>query len=239
MQIYPFLITPLLTAILGCAIAAWRVPGAGFRGLLQQGTAGLMFATVGGIVLPRLVREQALLPLLGGCGGGAALVLSIRVIAPRFKQQGEEATIPITEVATAAIAYWASGLFIGAGFATGFTSGALIALAVTSEILALSVLTVTQLRHNEVSRMIAFALTCTLALLIGAGLSAGIVVSNLITGPALYLVLAFAAATLLCVVVESVRSEAASTARATVAIVAFSFGSLALFMIKLVLGTAT
>lgn len=237
-QIYPFLIIPLLTGIVGSAISAWRVPGVGFRRLIQQGAAGLILAAVGGIILPLLVREQTLLPLLGGFGAGATLILGVQAIIPRFERKQEEATLPITEVVTAAIAYWAGGLLIGASFATGPVSGALIALAVTSEILVLSVSMVTLLRRNEVSRSLSFAMTCALALIIGAGLAPGIAVSNLLAGAPLHLVLAFAAAALLTVVVEGTLSEAQSNQPTTAATTAFALSFLALFVIELLLGSA-
>jgi zinc transporter ZupT len=237
-QIYPFLILPLLTGIVGSAGAAWRVPGARFHVLIQQGAAGLILAAVGGIILPLLVREQTLLPLLGGFGAGTALMLGIRAIVPRFERRQEEGALPITEVVTVAIAYWASGLLIGTGFATGPVGGALIALVVTGQILVLSVSMVTLLRSNEVSRGLAFAMTCALALMIGAGLAPGIAVSNLLVGAPLHLVLAFAAAALLTVVVESALAEASSSSSTTAATAAFAISFVILFVIELLLGSA-
>lgn len=237
-QIYPFLILPLLTGIIASAAAAWRVPGTRVRGLLQLGAAGLMFGAVGGIVLPQLVRDRALLPLIVGFGAGSALVLGVRSVVQRLQRSAEEDPLPITEIVTAALGYWASGLFIGVGFALGPASGGLLALSATGLILVLSVSTVALLRQKEVSRGLAFALVCALALLIGAGLVMGVGVSNLLTGSALNAVLAFAAAALLCVVAEGMLAEAASVRLTPMATAVFSLGFLALFVLEIVLRPA-
>lgn len=197
-----------------------------------------MFGAVGGIVLPQLVRDRALLPLIGGFGAGSALVLGVQSAVRRLQRSDEAELPPMMAIVTAILGFWTSGLFTGAGFALGPTTGSLLALSATGAIFVLSASTVAHLRQKEVSRGMAFAVVCALALLIGAGLVTGVGISNLLTGPALNVVLAFAAAALLCVVVEGVFAEAASARLSPVATAVFNLGFLALFVLEIILRPA-
>ncbi len=240
LSVLGYALIPAIAVIFGGIIAAFRAPGPGIQGYIQHFAAGVVFAAVAGEVLPEIMRERTPLPVLIGFTFGVVAMLSVKWFAERMGGHGEgegegKATgeLPLALLITVAIDFLIDGLLVGIGFAASPTTGVLLTVALTLEVMFLGLSTAAVLlkvgapRGRMLAVNVGLALMIMLGALIGATLLAGL------HGPWLEGVLAFGAAALLYLVTEELLVEAHRLPDTPLMTAGFFLGFLILFLIEM------
>jgi ZIP family zinc transporter len=236
------ILVPAAATILGGVLAALRSPGERWRSAFQHFAAGAVFAAVASELLPEIKQEHQPLGVLLGFALGVLLMVGLERL---FRDKPADEARPTTSESgpgsatglafITGIDILIDGLLIGVSAGTNPQAAFLITLALTLELLFLSLSTVAALGRAGMSRgrvigvVLLFALALTVGVLLGALLLGGL------TGFALEVVLSFAAAALLYLVTEELLTEAHQVTETPLLTATFFAGFLAIFLIELLL----
>ena len=125
---------PLLAASLGGIIAVSHKPTAKAQSLIQHFAAGVVFAGVGGVVIPA-IKERSVSAAIVGLILGLLLVLAIQAMSRNIsKSHGGTGSLALTSAVDLAL----DGLPVGIGFAIGGNTGLVLAIALSLELFSLS-----------------------------------------------------------------------------------------------------
>lgn len=230
---------PAIAALVGGLIASFRTPGPGVQGAIQHFAAGVVFAAVAGEVLPEIMAEGALLPLVLGFSLGVIAMLSMKWFTERMGGHGageEVGAQPTALLVTVGVDLLMDGLLVGIAFAAGATTGMLLTAALTLEVLFLGLSTGTALSKAGAPRGRMLATIGVLALMIVLGALLGSTLLAGLSGPWLEGVLAFGAAALLYLVTEELLVEAHQLPDTPLMTACFFLGFLAIFLIEMAVG---
>ena len=210
---------PVAAGAVGSSIAAVRPPRPRVVSGIQHFAAGVVIAALAGELLPDLRHEGNLGWAATGFTAGVALVLSLAAYGRRLDNKqlpatsrslGERtaAAAPIGFLATVAIDLLIDGALVGLGAQLGPTQGMILTIALTLEILFLTLSLAAELTSRGLTPRQA-ALTCTG---LGVCTAIGAITAAVLLGDAepevLAFVLAFGAAALLYLAVEELLVEA-------------------------------
>lgn len=236
------ILVPAAATILGGVLAALRSPGEGWRSAFQHFAAGAVFAAVASELLPEIKQEHQPLGVLLGFALGVLLMVGLeRLFRDKPADEARPATSESGSGSATGLAFITGidilidGLLIGVSAGTNPQAAFLITLALTLELLFLSLSTVGALGRAGMARgrvigvILLFALALTVGVLLGALLLGGL------TGFALEVVLSFAAAALLYLVTEELLTEAHQVTETPLLTATFFAGFLAIFLIELLL----
>jgi ZIP family zinc transporter len=151
---------PVAATVLGGAIAIVKVPSDKTRSLVQYFAAGVVMAVVAGELLPEMTREHRPLGVLIGFVVGVALMLGVKALTGRIERvnerdgKGDRGSRTGLLIAVATDVFL-DGLLIGAGFCAGEHVGTLLLVALTLELLFLSVSVAASLTKAKVGRQTA------------------------------------------------------------------------------------
>lgn len=205
-----YTLIPVVATIAGGIIAAFRSPGERTRISVQHFAAGVVFAAVAVELLPELVHNLKLIPLLLGFSLGVALMLIARWSMGRLekKRSGAGKRGPGGLLIASGVDVFIDGLLVGISFEVGLREGIIITVALTIELLFLAISVASSLTKENTgkARIIASCLLLALLVLLGATLG-GTVLAGL-TGGGLETIIAFATAALLYLVTEELLVEA-------------------------------
>lgn len=249
-----FTAIPVVAAMAGGIIAAFRPPGPKVGSAIQHFAAGMVFAAVGVELLPDVVKEHAPVATIVGFSVGIFLMLLIRSLTEKAeereisrageieqeKEEGKELTIPPKRglpaglIATIGVDVTIDGLLIGIGFAAGAKEGILLIFALTLELLSLGLATSAALSKIGIARGKSIAITSGLALLPFVGASIGSTLLGGLSGGMLEAVLAFGVAALLYLVTEELLVEAHEVPETPLITATFFAGFLLLLIITMV-----
>lgn len=233
---------PVAAGAVGSVVAALRRPGPRLVSGIQHFAAGVVIAALAGELLPDLRHEGNLGWAAAGFTAGVALVLSLAAIGRRLDDQQESTfrpstghrvatAVPIGLLATVAIDLFIDGALVGLGARLGSTQALILTIALTLEILFLSLSLAAELNDRGLSARRA-ALICTalgMSTAVGA-ITAAALLSGV--GPAvLAFILAFGAAALLYLAVEELLVEAHEEAETALLSAMFFAGFLAIYVL--------
>ena len=223
---------PVLATVAGAVLAVLRPPGPRATSAIQHFAAGVVLAAVAGEVLPDL-RER------GGYGItalGFALGVGLLLFMQRFEPEAEEgpgagdgAAFPLGLVLVVGVDLVVDGLLVGVGVTLGQGAGLVLTVALTLEVLFLGLAVTAQLVQAGVTRVRAAATTSVLSLGVALGAVAGAVLLDGAPDRAQAMVLAFAAAALLWLVVEELLVEAHERTETPLLTTMFFVGFIALY----------
>ena len=218
-----YTLIPVVAAVAGAGLTAWRAPGPKVSGAVQHFAAGIVFAAAAGELLPDLVRQHSSQAIVIGGALGLAVMLGIRWVE-------ERSTGSFGLVATVAVDMLVDGLVLGIGFAVGPTQGLLLTIALTVEILFLG-LAVSAALSGRMTGIQAIASTGLIALLLPLGAIAGTAVAGL---PDRYLApfFAFGLIAFLYLVTEELLVEAHEKPDSPAITSLFFVGFLALLLVE-------
>lgn len=222
---------PIVVTIIGGVIAAFKSPGERTRITVQHFAAGVVFAAVALELLPELVTNLKILPLIIGFSSGVALMLIVKKVSEKLEGKGGSGGLVIAS----GVDVFIDGLLIGVSFDVGLKAGIIITIALAIELLflALSVASTLAKEGKSKSRIIVTTLILSFLVLIGA-IIGGTLLQG-IHGSGLEGIIAFAVAALLYLVTEELLVEAHKGERDS----AFSTTMFFLgFLIVLILETA-
>ncbi len=204
-----YALIPTAAILLGGAIALVRPPGAKVRSATQHLAAGIVFAAVAVELLPEILHDHSPIATVLGMALGVGTVFGVKRLAeskPDEKESKSES--PNTLLIALGVDVSIDGLLIGVGFAAGAKQGLLLTVALAGEVLFLGMSAAVALTKAGVprGRALLTVAALALALLIGAGVGAGLLPG--LTGFWLDVVLTFGAAALLYLVTEELLVEA-------------------------------
>ncbi len=210
MPVLKVALIPMIAIVIGALLAGWRTPGEKLVAAIQHLAAGVVFAAAATEILPLVMH-------------GVSLMLGLKAAEDRFAG-------PVALLAAIGLDLAVDGLVLGLAFIAGETAGTLLAVALTLEVLFLS-LTLTNDLTNRYRRTKAVALTCALALLVPIGALVAQPVALLsqawITG-----FLSFGLMALLYLVTEELLVEAHAQPDTPIISAMFFIGFLALLLVE-------
>lgn len=238
---------PVAAGAIGSSIVAVRRPGPRVVSGIQHFAAGVVIAALAGELLPDLRHEGNLGWAAAGFTAGVALVLSLAAYGRLFDKQsdsGQEtdiasasakglatAGVPVGFLATVAIDLLIDGGLVGLGAQLGSTQALVLTIALTLEVLFLSLSLAAELTDRGLSSRRA-ALICSC---LGVSTAAGAIAAAALLGgvgpEVLAFVLAFGAAALLYLAVEELLVEAHEQTETALLSAMFFAGFLAIYVL--------
>jgi ZIP family zinc transporter len=222
---------PVLAGMIGGAVAVARTPPATLVGGVQHFAAGVVMAAVAGEVLPDLRAKGSLSLIIVGFCAGVAVLVAMRQFEGDDEDDGDEANgaIPIGFLAVVTVDLFIDGLLVATGATVSRRTAVIIAVALTIEVLFLGLSVALRLTGAGVPKVRAAVITGGVSLVTAVGAVLGALVLRNAGDAVLTLVLAFAAAALLWLVVEELLVEAHETPERPWMAVMFFAGFLILY----------
>jgi len=242
---------PALVAVVGAAVAAFRVPSPRIRTVIQHFAAGVVAAAAAVELLPEAISKHSPLALAIGFAAGTAAMLGISKIMERFEPDEEgEGPAHSHLVASEALADQVQrtggpggmlgavgvdvaidGVLLGLAFLAGPKVGVLLMIGFSLEMLSLGLATCATCRKYRwsVARSVGSVAGIGALLILGAVIAHSLLSG--ISGALLGGVLAFGLAALLYLVTEELLVEAHEVRENRVTTSMFFAGFLLLLMI--------
>lgn len=167
-----YTLVPVMAAVLGAVVAAYRRPGPIVASAIQHFAAGVVFAAAAGEVLPSLKHSTSIWPIIVGGGAGIAVMLLVEQIGERTEGRTSLLTLVGVDM-------FIDGLVLGLGFAVSTKAGLLLTIALTLEVLFLGLSLATELGEEKMSRARTVGLTTAAVLLLPVGALAASAVAQL------------------------------------------------------------
>lgn len=167
-----YTLVPVMAAVLGAVVAAYRRPGPIVASAIQHFAAGVVFAAAAGEVLPSLKHSTSIWPIIVGGGAGIVVMLLVEQIGERT--EGRTGLLTLVGVDM-----FIDGLVLGLGFAVSTKAGLLLTIALTLEVLFLGLSLATELGEEKMSRARTVGLTTAAVLLLPVGALAASAVAQL------------------------------------------------------------
>ncbi|GJM17299.1 MAG: membrane protein [Thermodesulfobacteriota bacterium] len=199
-----YVMIPVVVTIIGGIIAAYKSPGEKTRITVQHFAAGVVFAAVALELLPELVTNLKLLPLIIGFSSGVALMLIVRKVSKKIEGAGGSGGLVIAS----GVDVFIDGLLIGVSFDVGLKAGIIITIALAIELLFLALSVASTLAKEGKSKLRIIGTTIALSLLVLIGATIGGTLLQGIHSSGLEGIIAFAVAALLYLVTEELLVEA-------------------------------
>lgn len=235
-----FALLPAGMMVAGALLAVWRTPGPKLRGTLLNFAAGVVFAVVAVDLLPDIVKRHAPIEVGVGFSLGLAVMFGLRYFgewmekkdpaAGEFAGATPSTVLPWGLLGAVGIDVVIDGLLLGIGFAVGARAGALLAVAITMEMLTLSLATAVQLRSVGQGRTKTVTIMGSLAAMLAVAAVGGFFTLRGASDNAMAVVLSFSLAALLFLVTEELLSEAHEAPEGPLQTLAF-FGGFLLFLL--------
>lgn len=232
-----FSLLPVLGALSGALVAAWRPPGQGARSYIQHFAAGVVFSLVAVELLPDIMRRHEPIQVVIGFTLGVLAMLGVRKWSegreePEGSDSVERRPLSLAMFLAIGIDVAVDGLLLGIGFAASHSVGTLLAVALTVELLSLGLALATELGHAGVraGRMVLVVTGISLLVVVGALFGFGVVQS--LPEPLVEVALSFGLAALLFLVTEELLVKAHESEETLGGTAAFFAG----FLLFLVIG---
>lgn len=201
LKVLGYTLIPVVAVMIGAFITAIRPPSPKIRSFVQHFAAGVVFAAAAGEILPDLVHEKSLPAVIIGGAIGVAAMLSLKYLGEKIQSSNSLIT-------TIAIDVLIDGLLIGIGFAAEAKAGILLTIALTIELLFLSLSISANLSQENASWQKVIKTTLGIALLLPLGAVVGVTLLSHLPSVILAAFLAFGLIALLYLVTEELLVEA-------------------------------
>jgi zinc transporter, ZIP family len=204
---------PVFAGIIGGVVAVMRKPSPALVSGVQHFAAGVVLAAVAGEVLPDLRTRGPLWLIVAGFSAGVALLVWFRQFEDHEEhEEGEdEGKLPVGFLAIVSVDLFIDGLLVATGVSVSNRTAVIITIALTVEVLFLGLAVALRLAGSGVPKIQAAATTGGVSLVTAVGAVLGALALGQAGNTVLTLVLAFAAAALLWLVVEELLVEAHET----------------------------
>ncbi|GJH25836.1 ZIP family metal transporter [Caballeronia novacaledonica] len=221
----------VVAASVGAGIAFVRPPGARTTSVIQHFTAGIVFAAAALELLPE-DRKRALWPVLIGFGLGLSLMLGIKSMCNRLEKRFEGTEFPTGLIIVTAVDLIIDGLVLGIAFTAGEGTGLILTVALTLEVLFLSLAVSAALSAARAPKRAALVVPILLSMLLS--ISAVAATGLLANIPAMYYsaLLGLGTVALIYLVTEELLTEAHEVEETPLATTAFFAGFIVFFVIE-------
>ncbi len=209
LQVMLFAAIPIVAAIVGAALAAFRKPGSTMRSHIQHLAAGVVFSVVAVEILPDVVHRQSPWLLVLGFSLGVAAMLALEHFAGGA-EEGEpgQGGSHVALFASIGVDVFLDGLLVAIGFNAGGSAGKLLTIALAVELLSMGLALSATLGNSGMKPMRIVATSAGLFALLAVGAASGAWLMPLLPGYALDVILSFGLAALLFLVTEQLLVEA-------------------------------
>ncbi|WP_325058388.1 hypothetical protein [Kribbella sp.] len=233
----------MVAAASGSTVAAIRRPGARVVSGVQHFAAGVVIAALVGEVMPDLREQGHLRSAVGGFASGVTLLLILAAMGRKLEARTATsagsakasrawvALLPLGLLVTVGIDLLLDGLLVGLGVAIGSKTGIILTIALTLEILFLTVSVAGELADRGLSARRAVAICTGLGLATAVGAVGGAALLGQAGGSILAAGLAFGAAALLYLAVEELLVEAHEEAETPLLSAMFFLGFLIIYVL--------
>lgn len=191
--------------IVGAVLGTLVRPGDSAQSTIQHFAAGVVLAGAALELLPEARTLGSTGAIVGGFAAGGLAMAGLKALTSRLERR--EASGGSGLVVATGVDVFVDGLVIGASFAAGGTTGALIAIALSIELFFLSLATAREVGDGTGGGR-AVAVASGIALMLAVGAVAGAAVFSGAGSDVLAVTLAFAAAVLIYLPTEELLGEA-------------------------------
>lgn len=237
LQVAAFTLPAVAVAAIAAGFASWRPPGPKLTSAIQHLAAGIVFAAAALELLPK-EREGAAVPVALGFAIGLALMLGLRVFANRIETRDSAGDLPVGLILITGMDLVVDGVVLGIAFAAGEQTGVLLSVALTLEVLFLSLAVSAAMSRAGASKMLTLMTPAALA----AFLAVAAMLSRHFLGglsPFMFTVLLGAGTVaLLYLVVEELLVEVHEVKETHWATAAFFIGFLAFLLVEMAVAAA-
>ncbi len=241
-----YVVFPLLAAAVGAVIGLRNQPSSQVKSLIRHIAAGLVFAAATVELLPNLLKDKQPLATVIGFALGVGLLLTVNVLLGghhhgdkdetsdhRHRDTEVGSSVLSTFMATIGIDVAVDGLLIGIGFATGVIEGRLLTLALSAEVLFISLSIVASCKDRKLSVGRTFLMAVSPAIIMIVFALIGTSTFAHLYGALHQAVLAFGISALLYLVTEELLVEAHATPDEPVEVAGFFAGFLLILALAL------
>ena len=226
-----FTLPALAVATLGGVVAVRRPPSPKVTAAIQHFAAGIVFAATALELLPK-ERNEAALPVIVGFALGIALMLGLRTLERKMEARSGNG-FPTGMLAVTALDFTIDGLVLGMAFAAGEKSGILLAIALTLEVLFVSLSVTTEVAQSGVRRLATLATAPGLALVLCAAAVAGRIFFGSLSPFPFAVLLGVGIVAMLYLVTEELLVEAHEVEETHWSVAAFFVGFLLFLVIEM------
>lgn len=199
---------PVAASIAGATVAGFTKISAKITSGVQHFAAGVVFAAVAVEILPDLREDGHLPSVVLAFAAGVIALLALGAFSQKLEARATKAVIPIGLIVAVGIDLLIDGLLVGVSTTVSVSQGVILAIALTLEILFLSLSVAAQLQGRGASRRAAVLVPSALGLMTAVGAVGGALLLQDAGTAVLAPVLAFGAAALLYLVTEELLVEA-------------------------------
>jgi ZIP family zinc transporter len=228
-----FSMLPVVVAVVVAGIAVKLSIRERWRSYAQHLAAGVVFAAVAVELLPGLMRKHEILPTIVGFAAGVILLLGLRSLEAGSSSRSEK-QISRSYIIAIVLDLVIDGWVLGIGFAAGESQGFLLAVALSLELLSLSLALTSEVRAAEWSAVKAIGLVTGVSIALPLGTLLSSLVLPILPAAAFTGVLAFGVAALIYLVAEELLVEAHEKPDTVVGAGSFFVGFLAILVLDLV-----
>ncbi len=230
----PYILLATGAGILGSAISLFWNPDVKIRSAIQHFAAGAVLAAIAASVVPEVEQIGTLPGVVGGFVAGGLLMIGLKWLVVRLEHQGKQKkTIPVGLASAAAVDTLIDGILISAGFSANDQLGGLLAIALSLELLFLTLSVGVEFRERKFPWWQSLAITGGIALLLFVGaFGAGFLLAD-VPETTLAIVLAFGAAALIYLIAEELLVENVQVEESIFSTATLFLGFLALLILKL------
>ena len=230
----PYILLATGAGILGSVIALFWNPNVRIRSAIQHFAAGAVLAAIAASVIPEVERIGTLRGVVTGFVAGGVLMIALKWLVVRFENQGKQKKkVPAGLAAAAAVDTLIDGMLISAGFSTSDQLGALLAIALSLELLFLTLSVGVEFREGNFAWWQSLAVTGGIALLLSIGaFTAGFLLAD-VSEATLAVVLSFGAAALIYLIAEELLVENVQAEESIFSTATLFLGFLALLTLKM------
>ena len=230
----PYILIAAGAGVLGSVIALFWKPDVKLRSAIQHFAAGAVLAAVAGSVIPEVVQIGTLPGVVAGFVAGGLLMIVLKWLVLRFERNEKiKRSLPVGLAAAAAVDTLIDGMLISAGFSANEQLGALIAIALSLELLFLTLSVGVEFREGKFPWWQSLAVTGGIAILLLVGaFAAGFLLAD-VPETILAVVLSFGAAALIYLIAEELLVENVQAEESLFSTATLFSGFLALLILKL------
>ena len=227
---------PFISVILGATLAATVKFGQVTTSAIQHLAAGLVIAAVSIDLVPDMIQGSDFMPVIIGFGLGVSLMFALEWVLDKIEGDQEGSSGSTTSLlATVALDLIVDGFLIGVGFSANVTTGILLSIALTLEILFLGLSCATALRSSGTSSRRTILIVAGLGLCMVCSAVLGAWFLSGLSGGWLVAVASFGVAALLYLVTEELLVRAHSVPDTKRATVMFFAGFLLIIVIDMMI----
>lgn len=230
----PYILLATGAGILGSVIALFWSPNGNVRSAIQHFAAGAVLAAVASNVIPEVERIGTLVGILSGFAAGGLVMVVLKWLVVRFERREKRGqALPVGLAAAAAVDTFIDGVIISAGFSANQQVGVLLVIALSLELLFLTLSVGVEFREINFGTWQSLAVTGGIALLLPVGaFGAGFFLADA-SEATLAVVLSFGAAALIYLIAEELLVENVQAEESIFSTVTLFSGFLVLLALKL------